>query len=272
MDNDLFTAEIADDIRQLSMPAGLILADDACHGGPGHGLDQQHVQQAVVGLSLRHRIEAAAIPASVGHADQGLAAVKFLAVYLHHIVLVDALDQVDAGGENVGAGAGNQRQTLILADGGADAGIEAHGADVQGVVIPLAADQVKGGNVAVQEPVQILESPRLGEDLDKIIAGAARKMGDGGVAEAGGAVDHLIERSVTAAGVDAHRVAGGSRRAGDLRAVAGRAGHQNLIGQTALVAGIADKLGEFAGLVVFSRRRIDDKQMFHGPYHLISLI
>ena len=259
MDDDLFAAEEADDIRHLLISARLVLADDLCHGKAGNALDQQNIQQPVVRLRLRGRIEAAAVPATVGDADHRLLVVEDLAVDLDLIVMRNALDDVDAGGERVRAGAGDQRQPLILADRRADARVQTDRADVERIGILLAADQVEGRDVAVEQTVETFERGGVREDLDEIVAGAAGKMRDRGIRIADHAVDDLVERAIAAAGVDADGIARGRRRLRDPGAVARGAGDEDLIGKAMLVAHLADHLGEFAGLVVFACRRVDDK-------------
>ena len=256
-------AAVFHQVAQLGVPPGLVFADHLRDGQPRDGLDHQHVEQTVVRLGLGQGIEAAAVPAAVGDADHGQRAFIGLVVHLDAIVAVDALDEVDAGRDDVGARAAQKREALVFADARADAGVEAHRADVERVVIALTADQVELRGLAVDQPVEIVERAGVGEQLDEVVARAAGVVRHGRVGKALHAVDDLVERAVAAAGIDAHRRAGCGRRVGKPCAVAGCAGDEDLIVETAPDAGRADLLRDLAGAVALPGGGVNDEQMLH---------
>ena len=95
-------AEVAYEFRQLPVAAVFIFSDDAGNLKERHLFHQQHVQQPVRRIGIRHGIEAAAVVASVAHAHEGLLGVYALPGHLHNIVLRDALEKVDERGQGVG--------------------------------------------------------------------------------------------------------------------------------------------------------------------------
>ena len=84
-----------------------------------------------------------------------------LPVHVDDIVLVDAADKIHARGEQIGARPADKRQALIAPDFRSDAGIEAHGADVDGVILPVAADEVECGLLGVEQAGQGAEGRRI---------------------------------------------------------------------------------------------------------------
>ena len=144
---------MADQVGKLLISAGLVFSDHVCHGQTGNASDQQHIQQPVIRLRFGNRIEPAAVPATVGNTDERLISAVLHAVNINQIMPIDALDKIDTGGQNIRSGAGHQRQTLISADRRADTGVKADRADVQRIMLLLAADQVKRGNLTVEQPV-----------------------------------------------------------------------------------------------------------------------
>ena len=109
-----------------------------------------------------------------------------------------------------------------------------------------------------------MERLGLGENFDKIVARAARKMRDGDVFKPRRAAHDLVERAVAAAGVDAQlfvRLGGAPR---DDLAVARLGGQRDLVFQLVLAQHALHGLGVFLRMIVFSRRGIDDEQMLHG--------
>ena len=105
--------EVPEQVRILRVAAGFVLADHTGDHEPGDLLYQQDLQLAVVGHGLGDGAVAAAVIPAVADADQGEAVVDGFAVDLHHVMPVDALDQVDDGGEVVGTLAGDQGQALV---------------------------------------------------------------------------------------------------------------------------------------------------------------
>lgn len=108
----------------------------------------------------------------------GLAAVERDAV-----VLTDAAEEVVDRGENVGPLAGHEREALVAGDVRADAGVEADGENVQRVHA-VAADEIETGLLRVEQPVKVGERGGFGEDLDRVVAGAAGKMCHCGIGKA----------------------------------------------------------------------------------------
>ena len=133
---------MADNIRKLLV---FSVFESADHGGELQSadlFDHQHIQHSVCRIGLRHRMESAAVELTVAGADQRFIAIKGLPVDLHHIMLGNAPDHIDHRGGGIGPETAEQRDALIVGNIGADAGIQAHRADIQTVVI-VAPHQVK---------------------------------------------------------------------------------------------------------------------------------
>ena len=223
---------------------------------------QHHIQLAVGGVSLRDRVEAAAVKPAVAHAHKGKPVIQRLAVNLHHIMLRDPLDHIDHRGGGVCPEALQIGKPLVVGNTGADPGIQTHRADIhcQGVV---AADHIKGGFLCVQQPFQVKKGLGVAEHPHKIIAAAKGEHRHRRIGESGRAGGHLVEGAVSAAGVDPIFFAGFGGLAGQLPAVSGVSGNLNAEIQPPDITGLADHGGIFPGAVPAARRRVDDKQMLH---------
>ena len=75
-------------------------------------------------------MESAAIPAAVAGKNQGELSLQYFSVQCDAVGPVDALDDVGQSGKPIGAGACDQGEVLIPGGLCANAGIQAHGADI----------------------------------------------------------------------------------------------------------------------------------------------
>ena len=127
----------------------------------------------------------------------------------------------------------------------------------------VAADEVELRLVAVQQPLKVKKRRGFGEHLDHIVAGAAGEMRHGRVIKPHRAVDDLVERSVAAAGIETDFFTGCGRFTRDAAAVAGLFRAVNLIGKASRAAHGFNLPGVFLRAVIFSRGRVDNKNMLH---------
>ena len=246
------------EVRQLLIAAALILADGAGDLQTAQFFHQKHIQLAVGWIGLGDGIETAAVVAAVADAHKGLLAVNGLAIQLHHIMLADALDHIDHRGGGVGPEAVEQGQALIIGHIRADSGIQAHGADVQGEVI-VAFNEVKGGLVRIHQPVQVEKCLGIVKELDEIVAAAAGEHRHRRIGKSRHAADHLVQRSVAAAGIDAKFLSGFAGLPGDPGALTGSGGDTNFIVQLSCPADLVDNLAVFLGTVTAAGSRVDDE-------------
>jgi len=121
--------------------------------------------------------------------------------------------------------------------------------------------KVRGG--LASKPLQILEGLGIGKNLHKIVAAASGIGGDRHIVIPRRPGNHLVQRSITTAGVDPIRPAGLGRFPGDPTAVAGCPGHLDPIIQILQTADFLNGLSVFGGSVPASRRGIDDEKMGH---------
>ena len=151
-------------------------------------------------------------------------------------------------------------------DAGADAGVDAHRADI-GAVTPVAVDQVNGVLPALQQRVQIpVHVLLVAEHAAEVVAGAGGEGADGHVVKLGRAENTLVEGTITAAGVYPDVPAGGGLLLYFLRGVHGGFGDVDLHLALPAGKGFLHLLPNLAGPVFSSRGGVDDEQMLHGPY------
>ena len=99
-------------------------------------------------------MEAASVPASVSRKNHGELPVQAFPVPGDAVGPVDTPYDVDQGGERVRAGSRDQGEPLVPGDFRADAGVQAQGTDVDGIV-GIAGYQIKFCLLRVQQSVQI---------------------------------------------------------------------------------------------------------------------
>ena len=143
----------------------------------------------------------------------------------------------------------------------ADAGIQSHGADVHRQVI-VAGNQVEAHFFRLQQPGKVGKGGGFTENLHKIVAAAPTPGRHRRVGEACRPGDHLAQRSVAAAGINAQVFPGLGCLPGKAAALAGSLRHGDFIVET--VTQPPDFRGILRRSVPASRRRVDDEQVFHG--------
>lgn len=127
---------------------------------------------------------------------------QHLAVQLHPVGPVDALQNGAQSGELIGHGPAHQGQLLEVRRPQTDARVKPHGTDVEGQV-PIAIDQVQALLGRIQQGFQVMEPARVRpEHPDKVVAGTGGVMGHRRVRGACRAHDAFVERTVPAAGID----------------------------------------------------------------------
>ena len=127
--------------------------------------------------------------------------------------------------------------------------------------LSVAVDEVEGSLRAHRKCLQVGKSfpPALAEDFQKIVARALGHIGNGGVLHTCRAVDHFIERSVAAAGINTNRFAFFHRAAGETLCVTCGPGHGKLIFKVQLF----DLIQQLFRTVFGSRCGVDDEIMSH---------
>ena len=110
----------------------------------------------------------------------------------------------------------------------ADPRVKPDGKNVQRIRI-VAADEIKARLLRVQQTLNGGEGGGIVKNFDCVVAGAAGKMRHGSVAIAHDTVYNFVERSVAAAGVQAHFFAGLRRLPRQRPAFAGRVGDKQFI-------------------------------------------
>ena len=260
MDFQAVGAVVGDVLRQLLVAAGFVFADEPRNLGPGDLFYQQHVQQTVSGVRLRHGIEATTVVAAVADADHGHLLVPGLAAEGDTQRLTDAADHIHHRRGRIGPEALQQRQPLVVGNIRADAGIQTNGADVQGQRI-VAANHVERGFFRIQQPGQMTKGPGLGEKPDEIVPAAAGPDGHGCIAVPCRTGGNFVQGSVAAAGVDSVFLPGAGGCIGKPPAISGPLG--NLHPVVKIATQLHDLPGAFQSPVPASRRRVDDEQMLH---------
>ena len=159
---------------------------------------------------------------------------------------------------------------MILVHLGADARVDADGADVDRVA-PAALHHVERTHFAAHEIAQVEKAVLfLAEHFDEVVARAAGEVGHGDVIVPDGAVDALVERAVAAAGIYPQLLAG-SGLGLDLRArIHGRGRDVDLIGVRAALEREARLLGHVFMPVLAAGDGVDDEQMFHSSIPALS--
>ena len=104
-DLDLVGAQVADQVGTFFILSLFELANDLRHLNEIDFFDDENIQQSIVRLRLWHRVEAAAVVASVAHAHQSLFPGNDLAVDSDLAGSGDAFAQVDGSGQIISAGA-----------------------------------------------------------------------------------------------------------------------------------------------------------------------
>ena len=192
-DGDRIGLNVFDVLGIIPVLSGLVGADDPGDGENVHGVDHQHIQLAVGGVGLGHRIVSAAVKPAVGRQDQRIAAVIGNAVDLHPIGFMQTAHKVFHGGGVIGHGAVQQRDPLVLGHTRGDTGIQTHAEHVDAHAA-VRLDIVQGHILAVDEVFQLFKGLAVRtEQLDKIVAAAAGIVGDAHVGQTGGTSRHLVE-------------------------------------------------------------------------------
>ena len=177
-------------------------------------------------------------------------------------MLRNAPHHIHHGGGGIGAEALEQGKPLVPGDVGADAGIQTHGADVQGVVV-VAADHVEGDFPGVQQPLQIGKGGGFTEEPDEIVPAAPGIGGDGQIGKSRRAGCDLVQRAVAAAGVDAVLLPGFSRFPGDAAAFSRSLGYLDAVVKPPGIAAFHNGGGVLLRVIPAACRRVDDEQVFH---------
>ena len=205
------------------------MTDDGCNLQQIDLFNHKHIQQPIVRLGLRHGVETAAVPPAIADADHGLPAREHLAaVQRNGVIRRQAVQHIGENGQDVRALPAHERQALEAGDIRADPRVKADGQHVQRVG-PIAADEIEPRLLRVQQTLDGGESGGIVKNFDCVVAGAAGKMRHGGVVIADDAVYNFVERSVAAAGVQAHFFAGLRRLPRQRPAFAGRVGDKQFI-------------------------------------------
>ena len=131
------------------------------------------------------------------------------------------------------------------------------------MVIGPAFDQIKHRFVAVQQLFQIPESLGIVENLDKVVAGTGRVVGDGNMIKTHDSVDDFVEGTVAAAGVKTNFLTAFSGFPGQTGAVTGAFGNQNIVFHSKFTQNCCCSIPDLHGTITFSCSRIDDKDVFH---------
>ena len=146
---------------------------------------------------------------------------------------------------------------------GADAGVNAHGADV-GAETAVTFDQIDGVLAALHQspqiPVQVL---LVAEHAAEVVAGAGGVGADGHIVKARRTADALVKGAVPAAGIDPQRLPGGRGLAYLAGGVHGGFGHIDLVCFLAAGKDLLRPAAHQLRLVLAAGGGIDDKQMFH---------
>ena len=233
-------------------------------GGAGDLPHDEGVQHAVVHSGLRHGHEAAAVIAAVAHGYDGPVAFGSLSVQFNDPVAGDGLEEeVDSQGIDVAALAVQQRAFTVLVHVGRHAGIEAGAGDGQGdAAVDIDGIEGKGGTVP-----QVL---RIGKQrlmvakiLEEIVARADGDDGHGGVVVADDAVGHLVDGTVTAAGIETQLLACLTELTGQLSGVPLLAGQDALNIQPVLFPQGIGHVVDLLAAVLLTCVGIDDKHVFH---------
>ena len=128
----------------------------------------------------------------------------------------------------------------------------------------VAVDEVDGKYISIPQIFYIGEFFQIrAEVFQKVISRAGRNAGHGRIGKSRNAVGYLMDRSVSAAGVNPHLFPALRKRAGDFHSAAGAlCQHAGAI-QPMVVPQIIGHLINAGGLIPFSRIRIYNKYMFH---------
>jgi len=203
VDNELLASLEIGDIP-VEMLAALVFIEQSRQLQAAElALNDDEIEQTVVGVSLGSRHESAAVPAGITReAEEAVLSYLLAVVYLHGKVVAEFLEQRIEAADVVSALARDERQLLYLALHSANLGVHTHGALIDGYLV-TALNDVKFNGHAVNDVVEIEKFLFGAEKADEIVARAERDNGDLGVLVAECAVDNLIEGAVSAAGIEA---------------------------------------------------------------------
>mgnify|MGYP007030343202 CR=1 FL=1 len=262
VDLEMTALEMGDEFFQLTVAALGVLADEPDELQARHVAHDEKLQLAVIGPGVGDGVEAAAVEPAVARADERRASAVVHAAAAHGQRLGDALEEVGHGGQHIAV--------VILVHLGADARVDADGADVDRVA-PAALHHVERTHFAAHEIAQVEKAVLfLAEHFDEVVARAAGEVGHGDVIVPDGAVDALVERAVAAAGIYPQLLAG-SGLGLDLRArIHGRGRDVDLIGVRAALEREARLLGHVFMPVLAAGDGVDDEQMFHSSIPALS--
>ena len=207
VDGELRATQVPDILRIVVRLPGGVLADEAgeCEeADPRHDID---IEDAVVGSRVQAGVEAAAVIAPVASRDQGVLAVCVIVAAAHVHGAVDALENVDRRRNDIAGRPADQGDAAVFVHLGADARVDADGADV-GAVAAVAVDEVDGPLRPAKQGAEIAEEILfLPEHAAEVVARAGGVGTYRDVLEQRRAADTLVEGAVAPAGVDAQMIA-----------------------------------------------------------------
>ena len=257
---------MVDVLGHLVGAAGGVFSDQRRHMQQTHSVNHKDIHDPVVWPCVQTGVEAAAVKPAVAGADQGVVSFGRKALRPDAHFPGDALEHVDDQGHHIACGSADDGELAVLMDAGADAGVDAHRADI-GAVPPVAVDQVNGVLPALHQGVQIpVHVLLVAKHAAEVVAGTGGEGADGHIRELGRAENALVESAVASTGVDPERPAGGGLLFYLFRGVHGGFGDVDLHVLIPAGKGFLHFFPDFAGPVFSSRGGVDDEQMFHGPY------
>ena len=183
IDLDRVALQVIDILAHLGgFPSG-VFSDERGEEGKTDLLDNEDIQYTVIGAGGQRRMEAAAVKLPVAGAGEGLGPPDRFSAAADGHGAGDALKDIGDGGDHIADRAVDEGELRILVDAGADARVDADGADVDSLA-PVAVDQVDGVHVPVQNRIQIAEQLLFRpEGPAEIVAGTGGKGTDGHVGQ-----------------------------------------------------------------------------------------
>ena len=251
----------------VDVGAFAVVVDEAGEFEERHGFEKVHFQKTVVVFGEGCTHVAAAVEASVAEGgEEHVAVEERFAVYAHaHIVGArgeDALD--DARGVGMFA-ADDGFAAHIVADF-AHHGVEAEVADVDAVAF-VDFHHVHFVRLALHKAGDVVEGLVGGVVFDIVVTASAGHHGDLGKGVVDEACDHLVEGSVSPAGIEAHRlvdvvVAPAFHKLGR---IAGTLGNVYAVVKIGVFRGVGFYFwGDFSSRIVFACTGVDNEYVFHN--------
>ena len=226
--------------------------------------DDNKVKLAVIRPCERSRLEAAAVPTGIRRdAEQDILLYRLAVVNSYGELMTYFLAERLESRRDIRGLTRHKRHLLEIGLLRANLGVHAHRALVDGYLV-AALDNIKLDGYTRDLSLDIAELLLCAEQADKIVARAQRDNCDLAVGIAVSAVDHLIESSVAAAGIEAERFAGFCVFPAVVLGVALTFCDIDLIVETRFAA-IVLNLGtdNALGIALLSCCRIDEENMFH---------